>query len=109
MKDHRFVDKDAVIDVMRTAYLDSNLMAHEIADRGRLAHSTVDNILYGKTRRPQHHTVTQFFAALGVEVVCRYEKGRAVITARAGVGRQFLKKPARGQEKRRREELRAVS
>ena len=70
-KSYRFINKDPVIDELRTMFkdekLDSPLGYKEIEQRGAAKSATYRNWFRGKTRRPQHATVMATAHALGYE------------------------------------------
>ena len=62
---YRWIDKDPVIDAVRTVVQDEKLknnMVHEISG---VAAATLDNWFNGETRKPQNVTVTAVTSALG--------------------------------------------
>lgn len=65
-RNYRFLDKDPVIDAMRTVVQSelklTNGRAHSITG---ISASTFDNWFVGSVRRPQNATVSQAAAALG--------------------------------------------
>ena len=65
--DYRFIDKDPIVDVLRTKLggkLERGAIDKLAAD-ARLAPGTIMRIFYGETRRPQNYTVDRLLAALG--------------------------------------------
>lgn len=66
--DYRFLEKDPAIDVVRSAYLESNAMLPQVAAEARVHPRTIYNWLYGKTKKPQGLTLMKVLAALGVTV-----------------------------------------
>lgn len=50
---YNFVDKDPIIDYMRTLIHESGRSLKSIADESNVNQNTISNWLYGKTRRPQ--------------------------------------------------------
>jgi transcriptional regulator with XRE-family HTH domain len=63
-KPYRFLDKDPIIDTLRTAIADSKLSHREIALRANLTPQTIRNWLYGSTHRPMHYSVAAVMNAL---------------------------------------------
>lgn len=64
-KSYNFVDKDPVIDAIRTAVSDSGLSYTKISDKSSVSAGTLGNWLNGKTRRPQFCTVWAVARACG--------------------------------------------
>lgn len=67
---YRFIEKDPVIDKMRTLLSDEGLLQkrqiiHELAG---VSVSTLDNWFDGDTRRPQHATIGAVTSALGYDI-----------------------------------------
>lgn len=78
MKEIRFIDKDPIVDGLREKV---GVGARKgdiarLAGEARLAPSTIMNIFYGKTRRPQNHTVDQILKATGWRRVLVRDVGR---------------------------------
>lgn len=65
-KSYSFVDKDPIIDVVRTAVSDTRAKYSDIEEKGGPKASTVRNWLHGNTRRPHFCTVAAALNALGV-------------------------------------------
>lgn len=63
-----FLDKDPVIDQMRTALDTSQMSIPAIAEKSGLAESTLRNWFYGETLRPQFSSVQAFYRAIGWEM-----------------------------------------
>jgi hypothetical protein len=66
---YNYVDKNPVIDKVRTLIQDEGLIAklgivHELSG---VATTTIDNWLNGDTRNPQHGTIAAVITALGYE------------------------------------------
>lgn len=68
-KSYLFVDKDPIIDQMRTAWQDagSPKFTHIERDGGPTA-TCINNWFNGDTRRPQFASVAAFFRAIGVDL-----------------------------------------
>lgn len=64
-RSYSFVDKDPVIDRMRTLYQRSGLSYHQIGIISGVSGSTLHNWFEGQTRRPQFATVAAFASSLG--------------------------------------------
>jgi len=62
-----FVDKDPVIDKMRTLVDDADVSYREIKESSGVSTTTLSNWFHGKTRRPQFATVNAVALALGRE------------------------------------------
>jgi hypothetical protein len=70
LRTYRYIDKNPVIDVMRTALQDVGLgvekkrlrIASEISG---ISHSCLDAMFHGITRNPQHRTVAGLMTAIG--------------------------------------------
>lgn len=95
--EYRFIDKDPVIDLIRTAIAEAGLYDNtrsrrSLCEKARIHPSTLDNILYGKTRHPQHRTVAAIFKALGI-VTRRFwrDDGHELKTAQ-NIWRSFIKR-----------------
>jgi hypothetical protein len=72
--DYRFIEKDPIIDVVRTAYAKAGSppLARLERESGVCA-GTIANWLYGETRKPQNWSVGAVLAALGVDTTARWE------------------------------------
>jgi DNA-binding phage protein len=68
-KTYNFVDKDPIIDRMRTMVQREGIKYSEIHARSGVTPSTMHNWFDGKTRRPQFATVMAVVHALGYKVV----------------------------------------
>jgi hypothetical protein len=62
---YRFIDKDPVIDVLRTAQQDANIKPGKIATASGVSPSTIHGWFYGKTRKPQFATVVAVARSIG--------------------------------------------
>ena len=67
-RDYRFIDKDPIIDRLRTAVQDSGMSYRDIHEREGISTSTLCNWFSGPTRRPQFCTVMAVFRACGVDL-----------------------------------------
>ena len=68
-KSYRFIDKDPVIDQVRTIVQDSELSYVEIHEKSGVSTSTLYNWFHGHTKRPQFCTVNAVGRACGHELV----------------------------------------
>jgi DNA-binding phage protein len=66
---YNFVDKDPVIDRMRTLVKREGLSYGEISGKSGVASSTMHSWFDGKTKRPQYATVMAVVHALGYRSV----------------------------------------
>lgn len=66
---YNFVDKDPVIDVLRTMKRDTDMTDTEIANSSKVSRNTLKNWFGGKTKRPQFATVAAAAAAMGYDNV----------------------------------------
>jgi hypothetical protein len=66
-KAYPFMDKDPIIDVMRTIKRDKEMNDREIHEAGGPAIATLRGWFTGKTRRPQFATVAAGAMAMGVD------------------------------------------
>lgn len=64
-KAYPFVDKDPIIDVLRTLKRDAAMKDSQIAAKGGPTAGTLRNWFGGKTRRPQFATVAAAAVAMG--------------------------------------------
>jgi hypothetical protein len=64
---YRFIDKDPVIDEMRTAWRDSGMKVSTVARIANMASATPTSWFGGKTKRPQNASICAFMGALGFE------------------------------------------
>ena len=67
LRTYRFIDKDPVIDEVRTIVQDEGLYQRlrNVAELAGLAPATIDNMFHGETRRPQNATVMAIVTSLG--------------------------------------------
>jgi hypothetical protein len=87
-RNYRFVDKDPVIDALRTVVQDEGLSDYQAAQITGVAAGTYKGWFRGATRRPNNATSTQTAAALGYvrrdemradgQVVVGYVKARDI-------------------------------
>lgn len=62
---YRFIDKDPIVDALRTVMQQEHLKASEIHEISGVAKQTVDNWMTGETRRPQNVTACAVTSSLG--------------------------------------------
>jgi hypothetical protein len=62
---YRWIDKDPVIDAVRTVVNDEKLKSNAVHEISGVATATLDNWFNGHTRKPQNVTVTAVTSALG--------------------------------------------
>ncbi len=62
---YRWIDKDPVIDAVRTVVQDEKLKSGAVHEISGVATATLDNWFNGHTRKPQNVTVTAVTSALG--------------------------------------------
>ena len=74
---YSFVDKDPVIDVLRTMQRDSGMSNSEIAEKSKVSATTIGNWFGGKTKRPQFATVAATAVAMGYITVPLTSEGRS--------------------------------
>jgi transcriptional regulator with XRE-family HTH domain len=70
-KSYSFVDKDPMIDQVRTIILDSHNTYKQIAESSGVAEGTIRNWLDGATRKPQAATFNAVLRALGYKLTIR--------------------------------------
>ncbi len=68
-KSYSFVEKDPVIDALRTAVSTSKKKYRTISQDSGVAASTIHNWFHGRTRRPQFATVAAVARALGKSTI----------------------------------------
>lgn len=66
-KEYRFLDKDPIIDLIRTAYQQKQIKLSTLAADAHVTPQTISRWLYGDTKRPQNYTIHKVLTALGVE------------------------------------------
>jgi transcriptional regulator with XRE-family HTH domain len=67
-KSYNFVDKDPIIDEIRTVYQDSGVNYKWIEDNSGVTSNTLSNWFSGKTRKPQAATINAVLRALGYKL-----------------------------------------
>lgn len=68
-RNYVFVDKDPIIDVVRTAVADAKKSYEAIHRGSNVSTTTLYNWFHGKTRRPQFATVASVLLECGVSEV----------------------------------------
>jgi len=74
-KSYSFVDKDPVIDMVRTAVEDSSLTYRDIKDKGGPSPTCLSRWFDGNTRRPQFCTIMSAYRAVGGDVILKSPSG----------------------------------
>lgn len=71
LRTYRFIDKDPVKDELQTMLQDEGLFSKKnmgkLAALASLSKSTLDNLFFGDTRKPQNATVMALVTAVGYE------------------------------------------
>lgn len=75
-KAYPFVDKDPIIDVLRTIKRDADITDNQITAGGGPTTSTLRNWFKGNTRRPQFATVAAAAVAMGATNLPLTSEGR---------------------------------
>jgi len=65
---YNFIDKDPIIDVIRTAIQDQGLSLDEVADLAEMSVGTLWSWFHGKTKKPQYASILNVCLALGGKV-----------------------------------------
>jgi predicted transcriptional regulator len=68
-KSYRFIDKDPIIDVMRTMMAESGMTIGEIAKASGVSRSCIANWFEGDTKRPQHASTKAAITVMGYHLV----------------------------------------
>jgi transcriptional regulator with XRE-family HTH domain len=76
---YNFVDKDPVIDVLRTAKREAKVNNKELSVKSNVSASTLGNWFGGKTKRPQFATVAAVAVALGMTELPLTSEGRKLL------------------------------
>lgn len=79
MTEYRFLDKDPIIDIIRTAVFKSRIPIKLIAAQARIRPATISRWLYGDTRRPQNYTIQAVLTVLGVRTEYTWEDSRTPV------------------------------
>lgn len=78
LRTYRFIDKDPVKDKLQTLLQDEGLYGKKnmsrLAALASLSPTTLDNLFFGPTRKPQHATVMALVTAVGYEM--EFKKAR---------------------------------
>jgi len=82
VNDYRFIEKDPVLDICRTAVEESGLSYQEIADRSGVSIGTLYSWFHRDTKRPQHLTVKFVLDACEVDVIYKRRDGATIRGAR---------------------------
>lgn len=82
--DYRRIDKDPVIDLIRTGVETSGRRMADITARAGIHYNTLHNWLYGRTRRPQNITIELVLLELGMERRCVWRKSGKAVTPTRG-------------------------
>lgn len=102
LRTYRFMDKDPVIDEIRTALQDERLMERLgiAADLASLSPSTLRNWFHGDTRKPQFASAMAIMSSIGYEH--KWVRGRRVdVDSELKVARAWLaKNRAEAKQKR---------
>ena len=67
-KSYSFVDKDPVINVIRTRVEDKNISLDWIAHHSGVSRTTIANWFYGNVKSPKHTTVAAVCRAIGLAI-----------------------------------------
>ena len=70
-KSYNFVDKDPMIDQVRTIILDSTMTYKSIAEASGVTENTIRNWLDGATKKPQAATFNAVLRACGYKLTIR--------------------------------------
>jgi hypothetical protein len=82
-KSYNFLEKDPIIDEIRTVYQDSGFTYKQIHEDSGVSTSTLSSWFDGATRRPQAATVNAVLRAMGYKLgIVPYSAGVVSITAR---------------------------
>ena len=84
---YRFIDKDPVIDVIRTAFQKKGNLSHghilKVSYDSGVSSSAISEWLFGKTRRPQSLSTRFVLETLGVEIGYTFDDGTVMGTPKA--------------------------
>lgn len=67
-KSYNFIDKDPIIDEIRTVYQDSGANYRWISEHSGVATGTLNNWFSGETKRPQAATINAVLRSLGYKL-----------------------------------------
>ena len=62
------MDKDPIVDTMRTLLTDREITIKKLSAESGVCESTIRNLFYGETKRPQHATLQAILRALGLKL-----------------------------------------
>lgn len=65
LRTYRWVDKDPIVDTLRTAFEETGLNKNQVSELSGVAGGTLKGWFEGATRRPSNSTSTAVLAALG--------------------------------------------
>jgi len=95
---YRFMDKDPVCDELRTLVADAGLSgkkkAHIVAKLATLSPSTIVNLFFGHTRKPQNATVMSIATSLGYERHWQRTTNKWDLDTELKAAREFIKRQA---------------
>lgn len=76
LRTYRFIDKNPVIDIIRTAIQDEGLIKklQVVADLASLSRTTIPGWIHGDVRDPRHSSIMAVMTSLGYE--SEWKKGR---------------------------------
>jgi hypothetical protein len=105
---YRYIDKNPVIDRIRTIVQDEGLfkklnIVHQLSG---VSSSTLNNWFHGDTKNPQHHTIAAVVTSLGYEETFAKTKTieleRELVVAKAWLEKQkeLIKQPAKRNSKK---------
>ena len=78
-KSYRFLDKDPIIDRMRTMVQDSGASHMDIHNESGVSVGCLNGWFYGATRRPQYATIAAVAHVLGYEFAVVKKQGGKVV------------------------------
>jgi hypothetical protein len=67
-RSYNFVDKEEIIDILRTAVEDNHLSIHALSNRSGVAQTTIRDWFNGKTMRPQFPTLNAVGKIVGLKL-----------------------------------------
>lgn len=67
-KSYNFIDKDPMIDIIRTIVFESKLSIPRIAEESGVSHHTILKWLYGETKRPTAAAMNAVLRVLGYKL-----------------------------------------
>jgi transcriptional regulator with XRE-family HTH domain len=70
-KSYNFVDKDPIIDIVRTVFQASGLTYKQLAEESTVCVSTISKMFGGTTKRPQAATINAILRAMGHKLSVR--------------------------------------